>query len=128
MLCTFFLSVAPPPTSPLFPYTTLFRSEPAGVLWVLRGGGVPHDFTRRFSSQGRAARTRMARHRGESAARIACDRDTAFAAVPGRFWDGPTTRHRGEKGPAVESHGPSPPAAPGLDAVHAGREARERSQ
>src|SRR5439155_26284103 len=28
---SFFLSIRPPPRSPLFPYTTLFRSTPAGL-------------------------------------------------------------------------------------------------
>src|SRR5947199_6318377 len=30
MLCLFFFLILPPPRSPLFPYTTLFRSSPTG--------------------------------------------------------------------------------------------------
>src|SRR3989449_9066324 len=35
----FFLMIRPPPTSPLFPYPTLFRSNTAGT--PARGGGSP---------------------------------------------------------------------------------------
>src|SRR3712207_9188480 len=36
----FFLMIRRPPRSTLFPYTTLFRSEPVGVLHVERGEPV----------------------------------------------------------------------------------------
>src|SRR3712207_9040869 len=36
---SFFLMIRRPPRSTLFPYTTLFRSAPGGVL----GGGFPGD-------------------------------------------------------------------------------------
>src|SRR5206468_11460219 len=36
-LCAFFLMLRPPPTSTLFPYTTLFRSGPAGLAAAVYG-------------------------------------------------------------------------------------------
>src|SRR5438876_2409740 len=43
VLCVFFLMFRRPPSSTLFPYTTLFRSGPAHrprfrFAWILRGG------------------------------------------------------------------------------------------
>src|SRR5699024_12256840 len=45
LLCILFFSIRRPPTSTLFPYTTLFRSQvpaPAGVLGTDRGGHQDH--------------------------------------------------------------------------------------
>src|SRR5690606_40695978 len=40
LFCFFFLTMRPPPTSTLFPYTTLFRS-PARTPTVFRSLGIP---------------------------------------------------------------------------------------
>src|SRR5207249_10860502 len=47
---SFFLLTRPPPISPLFPYTTLFRSVTAYAVWIAR------RFTKRGGKGGRGGR------------------------------------------------------------------------
>src|SRR3712207_7802525 len=52
-MCFFFLMIRRPPRSTLFPYTTLFRSEPGPDLLLETGDGdtrMPGDCPRRVSA------------------------------------------------------------------------------
>src|SRR5205085_11562837 len=65
-----FLITPPPPPSPLFPYTTLFRSCPSPP-WVTRTPAPTSDAAARASPARRCAQETARAHRGQARPRAA---------------------------------------------------------